>query len=75
MLKKKELVFKIFKQYKVEFKRLRTPIEKNCDKSGKQNLLITQQISLPKQLKIAFLARAGCTQRQIVYSKNIVTFF
>ena len=26
-----------------------------------------QQIPLPKQLKIAFLARAGCTQRQIVY--------
>ena len=38
---------------KVGFKRLRTPIEKNCDKSGKQNLLITQQIPLPKQLKIA----------------------
>lgn len=29
--------------------------------------LITQQIPLPKQLKIAFLAGAGCTQRQIVY--------
>ena len=26
-----------------------------------------QQIPLPKQLKIAFLAGAGCTQRQIVY--------
>ena len=39
--------------HKVGFKRLRAPIEKNCDKSGKQNLLITQQIPLPKQLKIA----------------------